>query len=215
MCTYIKDNIEYLYYLSSILGFIASFVMLFVAITQLKKIRLQQNFSSLKAIYDEMDQLRAFWNKVYQQFADNPNCMTWTSEEKNNADIVCMGLERIAFLAEKKFIDDSILLDEYAGVFAKTWYCLENYVKQERIRRKGPVELKANARFRKHYEKLAIKAQKFYDKNGYDYKIDKQLAFKNQPLDEKKPTYWHSNCAFGPEEMSLCNSRKQPLQSSL
>ena len=86
------------------------------------------------------------------------------------------GIGTYSVFGWKKFIDESILLDEYAGVFAKTWYCLGDYVKHERIRRKGPVELKANARFRKHYEIVAIKAQKFYDKNGYDYKIDKQLA---------------------------------------
>ena len=123
-----------------------------------------------------MEKLRKYWHEVYKQFAKNSNCMQWTPEEKHNADILCFGLERIAYLADKKFIDDSILLDEYAGVFAKTWYCLEAYVKHERIQRRGPAELKVNARFRKHYEKVAIKAQKYYDKNGYSYKIDSQLA---------------------------------------
>lgn len=172
-------SVETWYYFVSMGGCIASAIMLYVAFVQLRRIRLQQNFSSLQHVYADMDRLRKYWTAVYKQFADNSDFRTWSPEEKDNADILCMGLEKIAYLSEKKFIDETILLDEYAGVFAKTWFCLEEYVKHERVRRKGPAELKDNARFRKHYEQVALKAQKFYDRNGYDYKIDKQLATKS------------------------------------
>lgn len=77
-----KENVEYMYYIVSTCGFIISLVMLFVAFMQLKKIRLQQNFSSLRKVYGEMAKLRKRWNKVYVQFAKNPNCMTWSKKEK-------------------------------------------------------------------------------------------------------------------------------------
>ncbi|MDR2911360.1 MAG: hypothetical protein LBV47_08400 [Bacteroidales bacterium] len=140
--------LENLYYISTIVGVAGALFMLFVAYTQLsvakeqlRNINTQLNSATLLKIYDEMKDLRPYWHKMFAIYKVKPDFNKWDDEEKAIADRLCVDLEKISFLAVKGFIDESFLIEEYAGIFARTWYRLNGYVKHHRIKRGEPAEL--------------------------------------------------------------------------
>lgn len=175
--------LENIYYISAIVALLVSIIMITIAYKQLRKITLQLNFSTLLRVYDEMGELRPFWHKLYTNYRSNKDCNTWTKEEIKIADKVCTDLERIAYLCEHKFIDEKLLMLQYSDVYAKTWFCLHEYVMMYRKNYGEPETLKEGGYQRCNYERFAIKATKYCKKHNIPYAIN---VFSNNIIKKKK-----------------------------
>ena len=185
-------SLQDIYYYSAILGVVLIFLSVIIYLFQLKatnkQLRVtnkqletvykQLSMNSLITVFDEMKNLHSLTHKVYDCYRAKPDCSKWTESERINANEVCIALERIAFLTVKGFIELELLMEAYAGVFARSWHCLEGYVKEDRRKRNNPIELKDGARLREHFEVVGIKCQEFYKERGLTYRTETTIKEK-------------------------------------
>ncbi len=115
----------------------------------------------LLKIYDIMTALRPKWHQLYGLSGD---FTSWEGSDKDVADYVCVELQRVAFLCEKRLVDSEFVMDGYAKVFVQSWEKLEGYVKSYRAQSGEPETIEDGAFQRKHLETFTQRCRDYLGK---------------------------------------------------
>jgi len=112
-------------------------------------------------VIETMDKLG---HERHQLYALPNDHRIWNAKQRELAHHVCSKLQQVAYLAETGLFDEKYLLENYAGVFYKSWKKLENFIRDYRESCGEPRTIEEGAFQRRHLEKFARKCENYLKK---------------------------------------------------
>lgn len=142
----------------TIITAIATLALAIIAGTQIFLLRKERNANLIIFVIEYMLKLRPNWNEVFGFPAEY---LRWSTEQRNIAREVCVGLQQIAYLAQTNLCSKRYLKENYAAVFYRCWIILEDFIRSFRLEGGDEPLIKKGAMGMIHLEKFSLKCKKF------------------------------------------------------
>lgn len=109
-------------------------------------------------IVQHMHSFRQKWHILYKLPNDHKS---WTEEQKELADDVCVNLQTVAFFATTGLVERGYIIDTFGAVFVRCWRKLKGFVGNYRQACNEPRNLKEGALQRKHLEQFVSECEQY------------------------------------------------------